>query len=90
MSDRVKQIASHLNYPKGLLNGEVAIITGKARARRLNTEQANRTCPCTGAAQGIGRSAAIQFAKEGAKVIVSDLDHRESLPLYPYARSLRC
>ena len=28
MADRVKQIASHLNYPKGLLNGEVAIITG--------------------------------------------------------------
>ena len=31
-----------------------------------------------GAAQGIGRSAALQFAKEGAKVIVSDLDHRQS------------
>jgi len=58
MADRVKQIASHLNYPKGLLNGEVAIITG--------------------AAQGIGRSAAIQFAKEGAKVIVSDLDHQKA------------
>ena len=31
MTDRVKQIASHLNYPKGLLNGEVAIITGRGR-----------------------------------------------------------
>ncbi len=28
MSERVNQIASHLNYPKGLLAGQVAIITG--------------------------------------------------------------
>ncbi|GAA5888286.1 hypothetical protein JCM6882_008568 [Rhodosporidiobolus microsporus] len=28
----------------------------------------------TGAAQGIGRSCAVQFAKEGAKVVVADLD----------------
>jgi 3-oxoacyl-[acyl-carrier protein] reductase len=31
MSDRVNQIASHLNYPKGLLSGQVAIITGSAQ-----------------------------------------------------------
>ncbi|KAK3943274.1 hypothetical protein QBC46DRAFT_378008 [Diplogelasinospora grovesii] len=31
MSDRVNQIASHLNYPKGLLAGQVAIITGAAQ-----------------------------------------------------------
>jgi hypothetical protein len=30
MAERVKQISSHLNYPKGLLNGEVAIITGQS------------------------------------------------------------
>jgi 3-oxoacyl-[acyl-carrier protein] reductase len=28
MADRAKQIAAHLNYPKGLLAGQVAIITG--------------------------------------------------------------
>jgi len=56
MSERLTQVAGHLSntYPSGLLNGEVAIITG--------------------AAQGIGRSAALLFAKEGAKVVVSDLD----------------
>jgi 3-oxoacyl-[acyl-carrier protein] reductase len=31
MSDRVNQIAGHLNYPKGLLAGQVAIITGSAQ-----------------------------------------------------------
>lgn len=61
MSNRLSQISSHIssgNYPKGLLSGEVAIITG--------------------AAQGIGRSAALQFAKEGAKVVVSDLDEQKA------------
>ncbi len=28
MSDRLTQLASHLNYPRGLLAGQVAIITG--------------------------------------------------------------
>ncbi|KAF5022498.1 hypothetical protein F66182_5470 [Fusarium sp. NRRL 66182] len=54
MSDRVSQIAGHLNYPKGLLDGQVAIITGSG--------------------QGIGAEAARLFAKEGAKVIVTDID----------------
>lgn len=31
MADRVQQLAAHLNYPKGLLNGQVAIITGSAQ-----------------------------------------------------------
>ncbi|KAF4122337.1 3-oxoacyl-[acyl-carrier protein] reductase [Geosmithia morbida] len=31
MSDRVSQIAGHLNYPKGLLDGQVAIITGSGQ-----------------------------------------------------------
>ncbi|GAA5849326.1 hypothetical protein JCM3766R1_005318 [Sporobolomyces carnicolor] len=51
---RLAAVSSSLSYPKGLLAGEVAIITG--------------------AAQGIGREAALLFAKEGAKVVVSDLD----------------
>ncbi|KAL0936218.1 uncharacterized protein CTRU02_208433 [Colletotrichum truncatum] len=31
MSNRVSQIASHLNYPKGMLAGQVAIITGSGQ-----------------------------------------------------------
>lgn len=31
MSDRVAQIASHLNYPKGMLAGQVAIVTGSGQ-----------------------------------------------------------
>ncbi|KAH8829411.1 hypothetical protein DL96DRAFT_1708545 [Flagelloscypha sp. PMI_526] len=58
MTDRLKAISDQIsgsgNYPKGLLAGEVAIVTG--------------------AGQGIGRSTALLFAKEGAKVVVSDLD----------------
>jgi len=51
---RVEQIAGHLNYPKGLLAGQTAIVTGSG--------------------QGIGAEAARLFAKEGAKVVVSDID----------------
>ncbi|KAF4996179.1 hypothetical protein FGRMN_4671 [Fusarium graminum] len=54
MSERVNQLAGHLNYPTGLLAGQVAIITGSG--------------------QGIGAEAARLFAKEGAKVIVADID----------------
>lgn len=54
MSDRISQISAHLNYPKGLLAGQVAIITGSG--------------------QGIGAEAARLFAKEGAKVVVADID----------------
>ncbi|KAF8272401.1 hypothetical protein EI94DRAFT_1776980 [Lactarius quietus] len=59
-SERLQQVANHLsnNYGRGLLNGDVAIITG--------------------AAQGIGRSAAILFAREGAKVVVSDLEEKKA------------
>ncbi|KAF4465271.1 hypothetical protein FALBO_7889 [Fusarium albosuccineum] len=31
MSDRVSQLAGHLNYPKGMLAGQVAIITGSGQ-----------------------------------------------------------
>lgn len=31
MSDRVAQITNHLNYPKGLLAGQVAIVTGSGQ-----------------------------------------------------------
>ena len=29
--ERIKQIAGHLNYPKGMLAGQVAIITGSGQ-----------------------------------------------------------
>ncbi|TNY24122.1 hypothetical protein DMC30DRAFT_388072 [Rhodotorula diobovata] len=53
---RLNAVGSHLSAssPKGLLAGDVAIVTG--------------------AAQGIGRSCALLYAAEGAKVVVSDLD----------------
>ena len=31
MSDRVAQLSNHLNYPKGLLAGQVAIVTGSGQ-----------------------------------------------------------
>lgn len=62
MSDRVSQLAGHLNYPKGLLAGQVAIITGSG--------------------QGIGAEAARLFAKEGAKVVVADIDDSKMLSLF--------
>lgn len=31
MTSRVDQIAKHLNYPKGLLAGQVAIVTGSGQ-----------------------------------------------------------
>lgn len=63
MSDRVAQLSGHLNYPQGLLAGQVAIITGSG--------------------QGIGAEAARLFAKEGAKVVVADIDESES-PSFSY------
>jgi len=57
-SKRITQIADHLNYPKGMLAGQVAIITGSG--------------------QGIGAEAARLFAKEGAKVVVADVDAKKA------------
>ncbi|KZO99613.1 NAD(P)-binding protein [Calocera viscosa TUFC12733] len=59
-SSRLQQVQGHLSASagKGLLAGEVAIITG--------------------AFTGIGRSAALLFAAEGAKVVVSDLDEKKA------------
>ncbi|KAF9042234.1 NAD(P)-binding protein [Panaeolus papilionaceus] len=59
MSQRLAQVSGHVtnSYSRGLLAGEVAIITG--------------------AGQGIGRSAALLFAKEGAKVVISDIDAKK-------------
>lgn len=56
MANRLAQVSGHLSnaHGRGLLSGEVAIITGGG--------------------QGIGRSAALLFAKEGARIVVSDID----------------
>jgi len=56
MSNRLAQVSGHVTntYGRGLLAGEVAIITG--------------------AGQGIGRAVALLFSKEGAKVVISDID----------------
>jgi 3-oxoacyl-[acyl-carrier protein] reductase len=56
---RIEQLAGHLNYPKGMLAGQTAIITGSG--------------------QGIGAEAARLFAKEGAKVVVADVDASTSI-----------
>ncbi|EJD04551.1 short-chain dehydrogenase/reductase SDR [Fomitiporia mediterranea MF3/22] len=85
MTERLKQVASHLttSYPNGLLNGEVVIVTG---AFFLGELIIGLTMVLTnfvhlgllGAAQGIGRSCALLFAREGAKVVVSDLDEAKA------------
>ncbi|KAJ8593312.1 NAD(P)-binding protein [Rhizopogon salebrosus TDB-379] len=60
MASRLAQVSDHISnaHGRGLLSGEVAIITGGG--------------------QGIGRSAALLFAKEGAKVVVSDIDDKKA------------
>ena len=64
MAERLAQIQGHLSntFPKGLLFGKTAIVTG--------------------AGQGIGAETAILFAREGAKVVVADIDSRNN-PLLP-------
>jgi len=58
MAGRLAQVKKHLTntYGRGLLAGEVVIVTG--------------------AGQGIGKATALLFAKEGAKVVASDIDQK--------------
>jgi 3-oxoacyl-[acyl-carrier protein] reductase len=73
------------SYPNGLLAGEVAIITG-VRLLAVSEQQHRRlTSLRSQAAQGIGKAVALTFAKEGAKVVVSDLDEGELQRFPPHA-----
>lgn len=52
-------------------------ISGHLSASHSQGLLAGEVAIITGAAQGIGRSTALLFAKEGAKVVVADLDESE-------------
>lgn len=91
---RLAAVSSSLSHPKGLLAGDVAIITGVRTStillcsacslRPVEAGADSLSLPPTSsrsrqqAAQGIGRSCALLFAKEGAKVVVSDLDQAKA------------
>lgn len=62
MSERLAQVSNHL-VPQSATS-----YTGLL---------AGQVAIITGAGQGIGAAAALLFAKEGAKVVVSDIDSSE-------------
>lgn len=47
----------------------------------MTTRLLNKVCIITGAASGMGASEAIEFAKNGAKVIIADLDFEKATAL---------
>lgn len=71
---RVSQIAGHL-YPHGMLAGQVAYVFN---LRTLSSESGAKLTShyriITGSGQGIGAETARLFAKEGAHVVVQDID----------------
>ncbi|KAL9715639.1 hypothetical protein Ac2012v2_000082 [Leucoagaricus gongylophorus] len=77
MASRLSQVSAHLSstQSRGLLAGDVAIITGEFS---FPITQFQLACSSfwAGAGQGIGKSCAVLFAKEGAKVVVSDIDEK--------------
>ena len=94
-SNRLAAVSGQLSAsnPKGLLAGDVAIITGvstpsaitlrDSRGARATADPPAPPPPppppsSSQAAQGIGRSCALLFATEGAKVVVSDLDEAKA------------
>ncbi|GJN93808.1 hypothetical protein Rhopal_006866-T1 [Rhodotorula paludigena] len=52
----------------------LSAVSGQLSASHPQGLLAGQTAIVTGAAQGIGRACAVLFAREGAKVVVSDLD----------------
>jgi len=90
---RLNAVAGQLaSSPKGILAGQVAIVTGVRPAslspRALARSLARTDSHPQQAAQGIGRSCAILFAQEGAKVVVSDLDEGASSLAFSCTESL--
>ncbi|OBT83893.1 hypothetical protein VE02_08382 [Pseudogymnoascus sp. 03VT05] len=87
MAQRAQQIASHLNFPAGLLAGQVAIMVIRAQeiyilcffgaVPNLLPGFAD-TNKITGSGQGIGAECAQLFANEGCKVVVCDVDSSKS------------
>ncbi len=49
----------------------------------------NKTVLITGAAKGIGRAAALEFAKAGSKVIIADIDNEKSKELETQIKNLK-
>ena len=47
----------------------------------MTTRLLNKVCIITGAASGMGASEATEFAKNGAKVIIADLDFEKATAL---------
>jgi len=60
--------AISMNWPRDLLLG--TSMKGVTMSQRL----LNKVAVITGAASGIGREIALAFAKEGARVVIADLD----------------
>jgi 3-oxoacyl-[acyl-carrier protein] reductase len=79
MSDRVAQIANHLNYPKGMLAGQVAIITGSGQgigaetARLFANEGASVVVADIDAAKSAAVAAAINASGGRALAVPGDV-----------------
>ncbi|KAH8168790.1 enoyl-(Acyl carrier protein) reductase domain-containing protein [Sarocladium implicatum] len=70
MTDRVSQITGHLNYPKGLLAGQVAIITGSgqgigAEAARLFANEGAKVIVSSDVAEAINKNGGKAIAVAG-------------------------
>lgn len=56
----------------------LSAVSGQLSATHPHGLLAGQVAIVTGAAQGIGKACAVLFAKEGAKVVVADLDEGAS------------
>jgi len=65
--------SAHVNTQVSiLLNGE---ISEEEEEMRIN----NKVAIITGAGSGIGRATAVMFGKEGASVVVADIDQKKGM-----------
>jgi len=85
MAERASQIAGHLNYPKGLLAGQVAIITGSGQgigaeaARLFANEGARVVISDIDAAKAKGVAESINKSSGNAIAVVGDMLDAEYL-----------